>query len=282
MHHVYPRAGGVRMSIFVYMLMAGAPAPWRAGVERQTRRGVRRRLCAYRRVVHGLGAAHRLALGQADVGKPGGYETAPGAPLQADPAVSLYRRHGATGRNIDDPARAERARGGHPRARRRGEHSPSFIFSVEWWNTLHQPASLAKVGLPIHPCKHPRPAADHGRGRSKAYFFTVVLVRMRYTILERENIRSGLPRPRSAAMNWAGFFAMGGYAFLRLGFLSSLAAVILTLNVLIPLRRNKRAPGAARDFYRLREREIAETKTQTAGGHRQRRHQGSRPHRCSC
>ena len=52
-------------------------------------------------------------------------------------------------------------------------------------------------------------------------------------------------------MNWAEFFAMGGYARLHLG-PTSTATVILTLNVLIPLRRNQRVRQTLREFYRLR------------------------------
>ena len=52
-------------------------------------------------------------------------------------------------------------------------------------------------------------------------------------------------------MNWTEFFAMGGYAFYVWGSYV-LAAVILTLNVLIPLRRNKHVRQALREFYRLR------------------------------
>ena len=52
-------------------------------------------------------------------------------------------------------------------------------------------------------------------------------------------------------MNWAEFFAMGGYAFYVWGSYI-LAAVILTLNVLIPLRRNQRVRQTLREFYRLR------------------------------
>lgn len=51
-------------------------------------------------------------------------------------------------------------------------------------------------------------------------------------------------------MNWAEFFAMGGYAFYVWGSYV-LAAVILTLNVLIPLRQNKRVRRALREFNRL-------------------------------
>ena len=52
-------------------------------------------------------------------------------------------------------------------------------------------------------------------------------------------------------MNWAEFFAMGGYGFYVWGSYL-LAVVVLTLNVLIPLRRNKHVRRALREFYQLR------------------------------
>ena len=58
-------------------------------------------------------------------------------------------------------------------------------FSVEWWNTLHQPASVSKLGMPsIHPSML-APLLLMAVG-FKLYFVAMVLVRMRYQILERE------------------------------------------------------------------------------------------------
>lgn len=53
-------------------------------------------------------------------------------------------------------------------------------------------------------------------------------------------------------MNWAEFFAMGGYAFYVWGSYL-LAAVVLALNVLIPWRRQKTVHQALRDLQQLRE-----------------------------
>lgn len=62
---------------------------------------------------------------------------------------------------------------------------PIIHFSVEWWNTLHQPASVSKLGAPsIHPSMLV-PLLIMVVG-FKLYFATVVLMRMRYAILERE------------------------------------------------------------------------------------------------
>ena len=72
--------------------------------------------------------------------------------------------------SIDDP---------NTRARRRGilrlvgvVNIPIIHFSVEWWNTLHQPAAVGWSA------RHPSmrsilvPAAHNGRAAFKAYFFT--------------------------------------------------------------------------------------------------------------
>jgi heme exporter protein C len=62
---------------------------------------------------------------------------------------------------------------------------PVIHFSVEWWNTLHQPASVTRMGKPaIHisiliPLLLMMVAFN-------VYFFTVLLMRMRNEILERE------------------------------------------------------------------------------------------------
>src|ERR1051326_6279967 len=56
----------------------------------------------------------------------------------------------ALGRATEDPARAGRAAAGLTRVG--AINLPIIKFSVDWWNTLHQPASLLRVGAPtIHP-----------------------------------------------------------------------------------------------------------------------------------
>ena len=61
---------------------------------------------------------------------------------------------------------------------------PVIKFSVDWWNTLHQPASIMRIGAP----------AIHGsmlvpllvlRGRFTALFVTMHLAAMRTEILRR-------------------------------------------------------------------------------------------------
>ena len=94
-----------------------------------------------------LGARHRLDLGQADVGRLVGVGRAahllPRAlhhVSRADRALARLRRSGAGGarRRHADPGRLV--------------NLPIIKFSVDWWNTLHQPASILRIGGPsIHP-----------------------------------------------------------------------------------------------------------------------------------
>jgi len=51
-------------------------------------------------------------------------------------------------------------------------------------------------------------------------------------------------------MNWAEFFAMGGYAF-YVWASYAVAAVVLGFNVWLPLRRRKHVWRTLREFYRL-------------------------------
>lgn len=85
--------------------------------------------------------------------------------------------------SIDDPRRAARAAA--VLALVGVVNIPVIHFSVEWWNTLHQPASVSKLGMPsIHPSML-APLLLMAVG-FKLYFIALVLVRMRYQILERE------------------------------------------------------------------------------------------------
>ena len=95
----------------------------------------------------------------------------------------LYIGFMALQASIDEPRRAARAAA--VLALVGVVNIPIMHFSVEWWNTLHQPASVSKVGTPsIHPSMLV-PLLLMALG-FKLYFFTVVLMRMRYQILERE------------------------------------------------------------------------------------------------
>jgi heme exporter protein C len=95
----------------------------------------------------------------------------------------LYLGFMALEASIDDPRRAARATA--LLALVGVVNIPIIHFSVEWWNTLHQPASITKLGMPsIAPSM--LPPLFLMVAAFQFYFFTVVLMRMRYQILERE------------------------------------------------------------------------------------------------
>ncbi len=62
---------------------------------------------------------------------------------------------------------------------------PIIHFSVEWWNTLHQPASVGRLGKPTIHLSILIPLLTMAVAFT-AFFFTVAMMRMRTGILERE------------------------------------------------------------------------------------------------
>jgi heme exporter protein C len=95
----------------------------------------------------------------------------------------LYLGFMALESSIDEPRRAARAAA--VLALVGVVNIPIIHFSVEWWNTLHQPASVTKIGMPsIHPSMLAPLLLM--TAAFQFYFFTVALMRMRYKILERE------------------------------------------------------------------------------------------------
>lgn len=62
---------------------------------------------------------------------------------------------------------------------------PIIHFSVEWWNTLHQPATIAKFDQPSMHISMLRPLLIMVLSFQMLYFFNL-MVRMRTLILERE------------------------------------------------------------------------------------------------
>jgi heme exporter protein C len=95
----------------------------------------------------------------------------------------LYVGFMALQASIDDPRRAARA--GAILALVGVVNIPIIHFSVEWWNTLHQPASVSRVGTPaIHPSIL---APLLIMAFAFTFFFVaVLLMRLRNLILERE------------------------------------------------------------------------------------------------
>lgn len=97
--------------------------------------------------------------------------------------------------SIDEPKRAARATA--ILALVGVVNIPIIHYSVEWWNTLHQPASVTKLGAPsIHPSLL-IPLLIMSVAFT-VFFFTVALMRMRYGILEREKHTSWVAELLSA------------------------------------------------------------------------------------
>ena len=95
----------------------------------------------------------------------------------------LYLGVMALAASIDDPRRAARAAA--ILALVGVVNIPIIHFSVEWWNTLHQPASVGRLGTPTIHTSLLIPLLVMAAA-FMAYFLTVVLLRMRPAILERE------------------------------------------------------------------------------------------------
>jgi len=98
----------------------------------------------------------------------------------------LYIGFMALEASIDDPRRASRAAA--ILALVGVINIPIIHFSVEWWNTLHQPASISSISKIGKPSIHPSMLAPLLLMfvATKFYFATVVLMRMRALILVRE------------------------------------------------------------------------------------------------
>ena len=98
-------------------------------------------------------------------------------------------------RTIDDPARAARAAAVLTLVG--AINLPIIKFSVDWWNTLHQPASVMRLGGPAIDPVDPDAAADHGR-RLLLLFLTLHLAAMRNEIMRRR-VRTMLMMQADAA-----------------------------------------------------------------------------------
>ena len=95
----------------------------------------------------------------------------------------LYMGFIALQASIDDPKRAARAAA--ILALVGVVNIPIIHFSVEWWNTLHQPASVTRLGKPTIHISILIPLLTMALA-FKTYFVTVMLLRMRNEILLRE------------------------------------------------------------------------------------------------
>ncbi len=110
----------------------------------------------------------------------------------------LYLGHVALVRAFDDPTRGYRA--GAILALVGAVNLPIIKFSVDWWNTLHQPASIGLSGAPAMAPAMLWPLLIAALGYTLV-FATIVTVRLRAAVMERR-IR-GLLMARAASESGA-------------------------------------------------------------------------------
>jgi heme exporter protein C len=110
----------------------------------------------------------------------------------------LYLGHVALVRAFDDPTRGYRA--GAILALVGAVNLPIIKFSVDWWNTLHQPASIGLTGAPSMAPAMLWPLLIAAIGYTLV-FATIVTVRLRAAVMERR-IR-GLLMARAASESGA-------------------------------------------------------------------------------
>ena len=61
---------------------------------------------------------------------------------------------------------------------------PIIKFSVDWWNTLHQPASLSRLDAPAIDPSMLTPLILMALG-FKLFLITILIIRMRTTLIEK-------------------------------------------------------------------------------------------------
>ena len=106
----------------------------------------------------------------------------------------LYLGHVALVRAFDDPTRGYRA--GAMLALVGAVNLPVIKFSVDWWNTLHQPASITLTGAPAMAPEMLWPLLISAIGYTMC-FAAIVIARTRAAVMERR-IR-GLLMARAAS-----------------------------------------------------------------------------------
>ena len=89
---------------------------------------------------------------------------------------------------------------------------PIIHYSVTWWNSLHQAPSVMKLAQPSMPASMPHPSAHDAFRLYALLRFTVLLIRLRGEILNRERSASWIREAVSLMSGLADFFDMGGYA----------------------------------------------------------------------
>ncbi len=95
----------------------------------------------------------------------------------------LYLGHIALSRAFDDPARGARAAA--VLALVGSVNLPIIKFSVDWWNTLHQPASVSRLAAPAMDPAMLRPLLFMALAFT-GYFITLLLLRIRAELTHRK------------------------------------------------------------------------------------------------
>jgi heme exporter protein C len=108
----------------------------------------------------------------------------------------LYLGYIALVNGFDDPARGGRA--GSVLALVGVVNLPIIKFSVDWWNTLHQPATVLRLGKPTIALSMLTPLLVMALG-FMLLFLTLLLVRMRTELNERKSLALRLNNIAAAA-----------------------------------------------------------------------------------
>ena len=212
---MYVHVPAAWMAMFCYAVMAGASGG-RADLEASAGRPRGQGGGADRRRLHAARPDHRLAVGQADVGHLVGVGRA--ADLGADPVLPLSRLYRADARLRRSDAAADRAAA--ILALVGVVNVPIIKFSVDWWNTLHQPAQRLPPGRADDRPQHAVAAAADGCSASRRILGVSCCCGCAPKSSPARSARCACARCTADGwpqwMTWdslsADFFAMGGYA----------------------------------------------------------------------
>ena len=117
---------------------------------------------------------------------------------------------------------------------------PIIYFSVKWWNTLHQGASVSLTRAPSMARAMLLGMLLVALG-AWMYSIAASLMRVRSLILERESDSDWVKALGEAGMNWGGpeqFFAMGGYGLYVWGSYG-VAALVVAAELWVLVRRRR-------------------------------------------
>ncbi len=141
---------------------------------------------------------------------------------------------------IDDPRRADKA--GAVLALVGVVNIPIIYFSVKWWNTLHQGASVSLTAVALDGADHAVGDAADGAGVLDVLHRRLADPRARHHPRTRKTRRLGGRTAGVEAMNWGSaseFFAMGGHAFYVWGSFGACAALMAIEPILARMRRSQ-------------------------------------------